>query len=76
VSDLHRKGQESGYFLFLRVWMSQQPNLALNSWRISRELLVFSLHWKKEEVGSINSEGMWKQWTEHMNLPARVKAGR
>lgn len=47
--------------------------MSLEPLGIPRELLIFCLHWNREEVGSRTSEGRLQDTAGQMTLPARVE---
>lgn len=47
--------------------------MSLEPLGIPRELLIFCLHWNREEVGSRTSEGRPQDTAGQMTLPARVE---
>ena len=53
-----QKGQGSESFLDHETGSLTSTNLAMQSQECPRELLIFSLHWNPEEVGSNTSKRM------------------
>lgn len=56
MAAFQQKDQESNCSVH-KTGCHSSLDLLLESWRIPRELLVFSLSWNPEEVSSNSSEG-------------------